>query len=110
MKSVIIFALMVYELIDDETISSIAKNLKDLVPNWASTISEKISKDAHWKVYTDIKCSEQIAVNIGRGTVKSQLHRRLFVKYAEVLLTPVYKEQKKRARAAKKISKWTTVN
>lgn len=105
----IIFVPMNYELIDKETIAVIATKLKDLIPGFAGTIAMHISKDSAWKQYTGNKCSEQIVLNIARGNVKSQLHCRLFVKYAEIMLSPIIEQQNKFSKAAKKISKFATV-
>lgn len=92
---------MNYEIITDEAISSIKDKLS-LYPKWPLVIAEKITRDKQWKTYAIKPCSTQIAINIGNCKVLSQLHRRLFIKYATELLEPIIEEQNKQAATAKR--------
>lgn len=95
---------MNYETITDEAITSMKKKLS-LYPKWPQVIADKITKDKQWKNYTNKTCSKQIAINIGNCEVISELHRRLFIKYATELLEPIIEEQNKQAATAKR---WQT--
>lgn len=95
---------MNYELIEDTTLEAITKKLNDLLPGWAQTIATKITADKHWKIYSNKPCSYQIVNNIGTCKVQSQLHRRLFVKYANEIIEPTIVLQKEATKTAKKIA------
>lgn len=104
MKNIIIFVPMNYELIEDDTLISITQKLKDLIPGWPKTIADKMSSDKQWKIYSNKKCTDQIVTNIASVQVLSQLHRRLFVKYANEILVPVIEQQQQAVETAKNIS------
>jgi len=85
---------MDYKLITDNDIDAVAKMLRDLIPGWIKMMADKIDADKHWKTYSGKKCTDIVVNNIAAKNIKSQLHRRLFMKYAKELLEPTITAQK----------------
>lgn len=79
-------SVMVNTTIENKELLEITENLKVQYPAWASRVAEYISKEKDWKNYSNNACTENNVYHISSGKIKSQLHRRLFMKGATKLL------------------------
>jgi|GEM_PF-4052237 len=90
LKKLIIFvSIMAYETIEKEHLDDITAKIKTQYPNWATIVAERISKEKEWKDYSGNPCTEQNVRHIVSCNIKSQLHRRLFMKAAAQMLLEV---------------------
>jgi len=78
--------------IENTDLKEMSVKIKALYPNWISKVAEYISRDKDWKEYSNNQCTEDNARHISNGTIKSQLHRRLFMKAAAKMLLDVKKD------------------
>lgn len=83
---------MANELIENAQLKDISDKLKIQFPNWIDRVSDGISKEKDWKNWTNNNCTQQNARHISCGTIKSQMHRRLFMKVAARLLLDAAQE------------------
>ncbi len=95
LKTSIIFVLiMAYEIISNEHLTEISNKLAQLYPHWLELVAEYISKEKDWKNYSNVPCSKENARHISMGTIKSQFHRRLFMKCGAKMLVDAAQESK----------------
>ena len=81
---------MAFETIEKKHLVDLTAKIKTYHPNWATMVAEKISKEKEWKAYSKNDCTEDNVRHVSNGTIKSQLHRRLFMKIgAQMLLDAV---------------------
>lgn len=81
-------------IIEIDALKDITERIKVVYPNWTSIIAQYISKDKDWKNYTNNPCTENNARHISSGTIKSQLHRRIYMKAAAQMLAGVAEDNK----------------
>lgn len=83
---------MVNATIENKDLQDIADKIKVQYPDWAKKTAEYISKEKDWKNYSNNPCTEDSVYHIAKGTIKSQLHRRLFMKSAAKVLIDAAQE------------------
>lgn len=83
---------MVNETISRKSLEGISRKLKKLYPNWLDLIAAGISEDKEWKTLKESDCTRENARHISMGTIKSQFHKRVFMRVAAGILLSVEKE------------------
>ena len=91
---------MVNETISRKSLEVISRKLKKMYPNWLELtlliwidlIAAGISEDNVWKTLKESDCTRENARHISMGTIKSQFHRRVFMRVAASILLSVEKE------------------
>lgn len=73
---------MANKVIQTKQLADISKRLEKEYPHWLKLVSRGISKESAWKMYSEKPMTEENARHIATGKIKSQFHRRLFVKIA----------------------------
>lgn len=79
-------SIMESMLITQKDLTAISKKLSARIPQWAKKVADAITTDVEWKSHSNNPCTANNARHIAYGKIKSQLHRRLFMKHGAKLL------------------------
>lgn len=85
---------MAFETIEKKHLQAVTAKIKKQYNNWALLVASNISKEKDWKDYSKNNCSEQNVRHISGGQIKSQMHRRIFMKVVAKMLLDVAQEQR----------------
>lgn len=80
--------------ITDKDLQDITAKIKEQHANWAVMVAAEMSKLAEWKEYSNNPASPENARHLGKGTIKSQDLRRIFVKAVASILLVAKKKSK----------------
>ena len=96
---------MVDETISSKSLVGVSKKLKKRYPNWLLLVASGISEDKEWKMVKSADCTRENARHISTGTIKSQFHRRVFMRVSANILLSAERDAEKLQKLVSKTHK-----